>query len=157
MKNTCTPGKVRKASRAHFSTRHGRDHGQSGERLSVAADVDCSNEINVFPVPHSATTRVVIRKEPDADGNWGDLIIKRGLKQRARKRVLQIDEESKPVLDNLIAQFKCRHVFSHARHPDQKLQPWVLESEMGRSLREKLARDKIKVDPDAGLLCATRF
>jgi integrase len=41
-------------------------------------------------------------------------------------------------------------VFSQLRHPDQKLQPWVLESEMGR-LREKLARDKIKVDPDAGL------
>jgi hypothetical protein len=35
-------------------------------------------------------------------------------------------------------------------HPDQKLQPWVLESEMGR-LREKLARDKIMVDWDAGL------
>jgi hypothetical protein len=41
-------------------------------------------------------------------------------------------------------------VFSQLRHPDQKLQPWVLESEMGR-LREKFARDKIKVGPDAGL------
>ncbi len=28
--------------------------------------------------------------------------------------------------------------------------PWVLESEM-RRLREKLARDKIKLDPNAGL------
>jgi integrase len=36
------------------------------------------------------------------------------------------------------------------RQPNQKIQPWVLESEMGR-LREKLARDKIKIDPDVGL------
>jgi integrase len=93
---------------------------------------------------------VVIRKEPDEDGNWGDLIIKRGLKRRARKRVLKINEESKAVLENLISQSKCRYVFSQPRHPDQKLQPWVLESEMER-LREKLARDKIKLDPDAGL------
>jgi hypothetical protein len=92
----------------------------------------------------------LIRKEPDEDGNWGDLIIKRGLKRRARKRVLKINQESKSVLENLISQSKCRHVFRQPRHPDQKLQPWVLESEMGR-LREKLARDKIKLDPDAGL------
>jgi integrase len=64
--------------------------------------------------------------------------------------VLEINEESKSVLENLISQCKCRHVFSQPRHPDRKFQPWVLESEMGR-LREKLARDKIMVDPDAGL------
>jgi integrase len=93
---------------------------------------------------------VIIRKDPDEDGNWGDLIIKRGLKRRARKRVLKINQESKSVLENLISQSKCRYVFSQPRHPDQKLQPWVLESEMGR-LREKLARDKIKLDLDAGL------
>jgi integrase len=93
---------------------------------------------------------VIIRKDPDEDGNWGDLIIKRGLKRRARKRVLKINQESKAVLENLIAQSKCRYVFSQPRSPDQKLQPWVLESEMGR-LREKLARDKINLDPDAGL------
>jgi hypothetical protein len=33
---------------------------------------------------------VIIRKDPDEDGNWGDLIIKRGLKRRARKRVLEV-------------------------------------------------------------------
>lgn len=94
---------------------------------------------------------LIIRKDdPDEDGNWGDLIIKRGLKRRARKRVLKINKESKSVLENLISQSKCRHVFSQPRHPDQKLQPWILESEIGR-LREKLARDKIKLDPDAGL------
>jgi integrase len=88
-----------------------------------------------------------LRKEPDEDGNWGNLIIKRGLRRRARKRVLKINQEAKSVLENLVSQSRCRHVFSQPRHPDQKLQPWVLESEMGR-LREKLARDKIRLDSD---------
>ena len=93
---------------------------------------------------------VLIRKDPDEDANWGNLIIKRGLKRRARKRVLKINQEAKSVLETLISRSPCRYVFSQPRHPDLKLQPWVLESEMGR-LREKLARDKIMVDPDAGL------
>jgi integrase len=38
-----------------------------------------------------------------------------------------------------------RHVFSQPRHPDKKLERWVLESQMGR------LRDKIKTNPDAGL------
>lgn len=86
---------------------------------------------------------------PDEDGNWGDLVIKRGLKRRARKRVLKINEVSKSILENLLARSHCRHVFSHPLHADRKFQPAVLEREMGR-LREKLARDKIKLDPDAG-------
>jgi integrase len=102
------------------------------------------------PTPRGPRTYRFIRREPDEDGNWGDLIIKRGLKRRARKRVLKINQESKSVLENLISQSKCRHVFSQPTHPDQKLQPWVLASEMGR-LRKKLARDKIKIDSDAGL------
>jgi len=96
------------------------------------------------------TDCVIIRKEPDEDGNWGDLIIKRELKRRARKRVLKStrnrSRSSKTSSHNPSA-VTCS---ASPRHPDQKLQPWVLESEMGR-LREKLARDKIMVDPDAGL------
>ena len=88
---------------------------------------------------------VLIRKRPDEDGNWGDLVIKRGLKRRARKRVLKINAEAKEVLEQLAVESKGRHVFSQPRHPDKKLEPWVLESQMGR------LRDKIKTDPDAGL------
>ena len=88
---------------------------------------------------------VLIRKRPDEDGNWGDLVIKRGLKRRARKRVLKINAEAKEVLEQLVLESKGRHVFSEPRHPDKQLEPWVLESQMGR------LRDKIKTDPDAGL------
>ena len=88
---------------------------------------------------------VLIRKRPDGDGNWGDLVIKRGLKRRARKRVLKINVAAKEVLERLVTESKCRQVFSQPSHPDKKLGPWVLESQMGR------VRDKIRVDPDAGL------
>lgn len=37
------------------------------------------------------------------------------------------------------------YVFSHPRNPNRKLQPWVLESQMGR------LRGKIQIDPDAGI------
>ncbi len=93
---------------------------------------------------------VLIRQEPDEEGNWGDLIIKRGLKRRARKRVLKINQEAKSILENLIRQSQCREVFSHPLHSDRNLPPAALERQMGR-LREKLAHDKIKIDPDAGL------
>lgn len=71
--------------------------------------------------------------------------------------MLKISQESKSVLENLIAQSKCRYVFSQPWHPDQKLRPWVLESEMGR-LREKLAVIRLSSIrmPDF-TLCATRF
>jgi integrase len=88
---------------------------------------------------------VLVRQRPDEDGNWGDLVIKRGLKRRARNRVLKINAEAKEILTRLVAESQCRHVFSQPRHPDKKLEPWVLESQMGR------LRDKIKIDPDAGL------
>jgi hypothetical protein len=61
------------------------------------------------------------------------------------------------VLENLIIQSECRYAFSQPRHPDRKLQPWVLESEMGR-LRESLTVIKsssIRM-PDF-TFCATRF
>jgi hypothetical protein len=120
------------------------------EALRSASILARNSGITRVEMPNLEKDCVIIREDPDEDGNWGDLIIKRGLKRRARKRVLKINKESQSVLENLISQSKCRYVFSQPRHPDRKLEPWILESEMGR-LREKLARDKIKLDPDAGL------
>lgn len=53
-------------------------------------------------------------------------------------------------LRSLILHSKCRYAFSQPRHHDGKLEPWVLESETGR-LQEKLAHDKIRLDPGVGL------
>jgi integrase len=77
---------------------------------------------------------------------WGDLALNRGLKRRARKRVLKIkcrgQRGPRTVGDGIegTARFQPGLVIQ-----TKKLDPWVLESQMGR------LRDKIKTDPDAGL------
>ena len=76
---------------------------------------------------------------------YGSLVIKRGLKGRARKRTLEIDLEMKEVLEALLATSKCDHVFSHPGSPDEPLGAWVLETQIGA------LRTRIKTHPDAGL------
>jgi integrase len=75
----------------------------------------------------------------------GELIIKRGLKRRARKRKLVVDHEMKQVLERLIAESQCDYVFTSPQDPSRPLGPWVLEEQMAR------LRMKIKTHPDAGL------
>ena len=75
----------------------------------------------------------------------GELIIKRGLKRRARKRKLVIDREMKEVLERLMGQSECEYVFTSPQDPAKPLGPWVLEEQMAQ------LRKKIKTHPDAGL------
>ena len=75
----------------------------------------------------------------------GELVIKRGLKRRARKRKLVIDYEMKEVLERLLKDSKCDYVFTSPQDPTKPLGPWVLEEQIGR------VRKKIKTHPDAGL------
>ncbi len=75
----------------------------------------------------------------------GELIIKRGLKRRARKRKLVIDHEMKGVLERLLKDSQCDYVFTSPQDPTKPLGPWVLEEQIGQ------IRKKIKTHPDAGL------
>jgi integrase len=75
----------------------------------------------------------------------GELIIKRGLKRRARKRKLLVDREMKDVLVRLMKTSKCEYVFTNPQDQTQPLPPWVLEVQMAK------LREKIKTHPDAGL------
>ena len=75
----------------------------------------------------------------------GELIIKRGLKRRARKRKLVIDREMKAVLDRLLKESDCEYVFTSPQDPAKPLGPWVLEEQMAQ------LRKKIKTHADAGL------
>jgi integrase len=89
---------------------------------------------------------VHLHSEQRADGKiCGELIIKRGLKRRARKRKLVIDREMKEVLERLLNQSHCDYVFTSPQDPTKLLGPWVLEEQMGQ------IRKKIKTHPDAGL------
>ncbi len=82
---------------------------------------------------------------PIAGRLYGSLVIKRGLKRRARKRTLEIDLEMKKVLEELLTASKCDHVFSHPGSPEEPLGAWVLETQMGS------LRTMIQTHPDAGL------
>jgi integrase len=83
--------------------------------------------------------------EPVGERLYGCLVIKRGLKRRARKRTLEIDREMKAVLDALLAISECDHVFTHPSDPREPLGAWVLETQMGA------LRTRIKTHSDAGL------
>jgi hypothetical protein len=89
---------------------------------------------------------VCLHSEQRADGKiCGELIIKRGLKRRARKRKLVIDHEMKEVLERLLKDSQCDYVFTSPPDPTTPLGPWVLEEQIGQ------IRKKIKTHPDAGL------
>jgi integrase len=89
-----------------------------------------------------------VRLHPDErpDGKiCGELVIKRGLKRRARKRKLVIDHEMKEVLKRLLKDSRCDHVFTSPLDSTKPLGPWVFEEQISR------LRKKIKTHPDAGL------
>jgi integrase len=88
---------------------------------------------------------VCLYSKPIAGRLFGSLVIKRGLKRRARKRTLEIDSEMKELLEALLATSKCDYAFSHPRSPEEPLGPWVLETQMGE------LRATIQTHPDAGL------
>jgi integrase len=89
---------------------------------------------------------VRLHSERRADGKiCGELIIKRGLKRRARKRKLVIDHEMKEVLERLLKDSQCDYVFTSPQDPTKPLGPWVLEEQISQ------IRKKIKTHPDAGL------
>jgi len=75
----------------------------------------------------------------------GELIVKRGLKRRARKRKLVIDPEMKKVLEPLLRESRCDFVFTNPHDPAVRLAPWVLETQITK------VRKKISTHPDAGL------
>ena len=89
---------------------------------------------------------VRLHPEQRADRNiCGELIIKRGLKRRARKRRLVIDHEMKEVLERLLKDSQCDFVFTSPQDRTKPLGPWVLEEQIGQ------VRKKIETHPDAGL------
>src|SRR5260370_42192837 len=74
-----------------------------------------------------------VRFDPAHQGNGnapGELIIKRGLKRRARKRKLVIDREMKAVLERLLKESDCEYVFASPQDPGKPLGPWVIEEQM---------------------------
>ena len=69
-------------------------------------------------IEHIKRDCVRLHSEQRADGKiCGELIIKRGLKRRARKRKLVIDREMKEVLEQLLTDSQCDYVFTSPQDP----------------------------------------
>jgi integrase len=89
-----------------------------------------------------------VRLHPDQRADrkiCGELVIRRGLKRRARKRKLVIDHEMKEVLERLLKDSQCDYVFTSPQDSTKPLGPWVLEEQMSQ------IRKKITTHADAGL------
>ena len=78
-------------------------------------------------------------------GIFGMLVIKRGLKRRARKRRLPIDIEMKRILEKHLSRSECDHVFTSPHDPTEPLPAWILETQM------TALKQKINAHPDAGI------
>jgi hypothetical protein len=70
---------------------------------------------------------VHLHPQPREGTIYGLMVIKRGLKRRARRRELPILQEMKEVLEQPLASSECEFVLTHTGHPDRPLDPWVLE------------------------------
>ena len=105
-----------------------------------------SPEWRAYPLPQNVVERLIIHSGENADVKiCGELIIKRGLKPRARKRKLVIDHEMKEVLERLLKDSECDYIFTSPHDPTKPLGPWVLETQI------RQVRKKIKTHTDAGL------
>lgn len=75
-----------------------------------------------FPKPDRQNC-VQIWPEPREGKIYGSLMIKRGLKRRARKRELQINLEMKEVLEKLLSMSHCKYIFTSSMDPTKPLGP----------------------------------
>ena len=83
--------------------------------------------------------------EPIENKIYGTILIKRGLKRRARRRELHINREMMEILSELVTSSKCEFVLTHPGDPSKPLGAWVLEAQIG------VLRKKIRPHADAGL------
>jgi integrase len=82
---------------------------------------------------------------PDARGFWGTIDIIRGLKRKARRRVLCITENMGVVLIKLVAESRCEYVFTSLRDHGKPLSMNTLANQ------HRAIKKTCTFDPDAGL------
>jgi len=94
---------------------------------------------------HLMNDCIQLSQKPTDGRIYGLLLIKRGLKRRARKRELAVNDEMKDVLEALLSRSQRDFVFAHPSDPTKPLSPWVLESQIGQ------LKKKVNAHVDAGL------
>jgi integrase len=88
---------------------------------------------------------VNLNNAADANGFWGSVEIRRGLKRKDRRRDLPITENMAAVFLSLKAQSKCQHVFTSLQDREQPLSVNTL-ADQHRTIMETCS-----FHPDAGL------
>jgi integrase len=88
---------------------------------------------------------VKLKNAADANGFWGTIEIRRGLKRKDRRRDLPITENMAAVLLSLKAQSKCQHVFTSLQDRKEPLSVNTL-ADQHRTIMETC-----NFHPDAGL------
>jgi integrase len=91
------------------------------------------------------TDCVHLLTKADADGLWGEISVKRGLKREARRRTLHINTEMMAVLTTLLEESRCKFVFTALTDP---CQPLSVET-LGGQARDM--KRKCNFHADAGL------
>jgi integrase len=86
-----------------------------------------------------------LHDEPDEDGAFGKVEIKRGLKRKERRRKLPITADMRDAITGLLARSCCEYVFTALKDPNKPLSPYTLEDQLGRTRR------LLKLPYDAGL------
>jgi integrase len=88
---------------------------------------------------------VALKDSPDANGFWGTISIRRGLKRKARRRDIPISSDMAGVLLSLLSQSKCEYVFTSLHAHSVSLSVNTL-ADQHRSIMKTLS-----FHPDAGL------
>jgi len=83
---------------------------------------------------------------------YGEVLVKRGLKRRARRRKLLVDGEVKQILERLMAQSQCEYVFTNPRNPTKQLGVGC-----SRIRWDACAATSSRTRMLACMLCGTRF
>jgi integrase len=91
------------------------------------------------------TDCVHLLAKADADGLWGEISVKRGLKREARRRTLHINTEMMAVLTTLLEESQCKFVFTALTDP---CHPLSVET-LGGQARDM--KRKCNFHADAGL------
>jgi integrase len=141
-----------------------RDDGAERQREYTFSDGDYKNWLAIAPEPlRSASVlarnagicrgemlalerdSISLSDEPDENGLFGRIEIKRGLKRKERRRTLPINQEMRDALTHLLGVSRCKYVFTAIEDAKKPLSPWTLEDQLRRT------RTALKLDADAGL------
>jgi integrase len=76
---------------------------------------------------------ITLLEQPDSDGAYGEIEVRRGLKRDCRRRTLKVNLAMKRVLEFLLRRSKCEYVFTALSAPTKALSCKVLSVQLTRA------------------------